>query len=182
MECIAICNCSIDDGEPFEDFVATLNRDSVAALNTLDVHGNNIGGSGCAALTKMLINPCCELKALHLKNNIINDEEIASLAFGLAQNEKLESLDIAKENPITNQGWATISKILCNTKAINDTFSSNHSLKSLGQERHDTRISERINLPRDLISHLELNGKSNIDEKPFAPIQKILDNHHDWNM
>eukprot|EP00579_Thalassiosira_antarctica_P024089 CAMPEP_0201983232 /NCGR_PEP_ID=MMETSP0904-20121228/79623_1 /ASSEMBLY_ACC=CAM_ASM_000553 /TAXON_ID=420261 /ORGANISM="Thalassiosira antarctica, Strain CCMP982" /LENGTH=411 /DNA_ID=CAMNT_0048536297 /DNA_START=21 /DNA_END=1256 /DNA_ORIENTATION=+ len=188
LESIALCNCSIEDGEPFEELVATLNLDIVAqpsrnsTLRTLDLHGNNIGRTGCAALAKMLSNPRCELKALHLTDNNIDDEGIASLADGLAKNEKLAWLDIAKENPITNHGWAALSKILCNTKTINDTFLSNHRLKNLGQGKHHTRVSGRIKLPKDLASHLKLNGKSSIDEKPFAPIQKILDNHHDWNM
>ena len=104
--------------------------------NLLDVSENNIGRKGCDALAAMLGNPLCELKTLTLSHNNIDDEGVAYLAQGLANNDRLETMDIAKGNPmITNQGWTSLSKILCNGKSINDTFLSNHRLKHLGQRR-----------------------------------------------
>lgn len=181
MECIALCDCSVDDGEPFEEFVSALYHGSVSrprqkcTLHELDLQGNNIGRNGCAALAKMLANRGCELQTLLLKDNFIDNVGISSLKYGLANNESLETLDIARENSITGEGWSALSKCLCNVKTINSTFLSNHSLKIVGHTR-------RMKLPKDLLYYLQLNGKTSVGKKRFAPIQKILDNHHGWDM
>ncbi|KAL7523759.1 LOW QUALITY PROTEIN: hypothetical protein ACHAXR_001261 [Thalassiosira sp. AJA248-18] len=150
LERISICNCSIEDGEPFNDLVTALNVNSAEqpcqnpTLSTLDLQGNKIGRNGCAALASLLSNPDSELKVLCLKHNNIEDIGVASLADGLAKNDKLECLDIVQGNSITNQGWAALSRILCNTTTINHTFSSNHNLQSLGRATHEgkNRVAE----------------------------------------
>lgn len=175
LESIALCNCSIDAGEPFEEFLYALYQDDVSTLRKLNLNGNNIGRNGCAAIGKMLADRRCNLKTLHLKNNRVDDVGIVLLTERLAHNQKLERLDIAKGNSITREGWDSLSKFLCNNATINDTFLSNHTLTDVGQ-------AQGLKLPKALASHLKLNHKTKLGERPFAPVQKILDNHHDWDM
>jgi len=184
LETLSIRDCSIEDGAPFEQLVAALIPNQVGqnpTLGELDLSMNNIGRNGCSVLATMLRNPRCRLNRLDLSTNGIDDEGVTSLADGLTKNDKLAVLNIAKGNPITNNGWTVIAKILCNKSCINKTFLSNHSLQDLGQEGYPI-----VKLPIDLESHLKLNSKGKSDplndDQPFVPIQKILDNHHDWNM
>lgn len=194
LEYLAVVNCSVRDEESFEELVAALDHIGDVShqsgrrghsLDTLDLDGNEIGRKGCAALAKMLQNPRCRLVELRLKNNCVDDEGVASLAVGLTKNDKLAWLDIVKGNSITDRGWAALLRILCNTDTIEHTFLSNHRLNYLGQGRRRT-TRERSRLPDDLAYHLGLNGKNPSDpwggERPFAPIQKILDNHRDWDI
>ena len=176
LEHIAIRNCSIeDDNESFQEVINALNKNN-HTCNQLDVSENNIGRKVCDALATMLSNPLCELKTLTLSHNNIDDEGVAYLAQGLANNDRLETMDVAKGNPmITNQGWTSLSKILCNGKSINDTFLSNHRLKHLGQRRQRDDLALYLSLNRAI--------SDNAIVDPFIPIQKIILCHrNDWDM
>jgi hypothetical protein len=62
--------------------------------------------------------------------NNIRDEGIKLLAKGLESNTCLESLHLQGNN-ITENGWATILELTCNTSSIDATKQSNHTLETL---------------------------------------------------
>jgi len=177
LERIELHACSILDDESFEDLVEALtpNHEQQPTLTELDMGRNKIGMNGCASLASMLSNPNCQLRALNLNYNCIDDCGIIPFAEVLAKNNTLEQLFIAQGNKITNHGWDTLSRALCNIDTINDTYLSNHKVLNLGQTGHFRH--QNVELPSDLESSLRLNFNSD-----FAPIQKILCHHHDWNM
>lgn len=125
----------------------------------------------------MLSNPHSQLQVLHLQHNNIDDKAVFSLADGLSNSTNLTQLDIAKGNSISNWGWAALSITLCDTESISDTYCSNHKLTTLGQGSR--RRNQSVVLPRDLEALLVLNGKFH---SSFVSIQKILDNHHEWDL
>ena len=75
------------------------------------------------------------------------------------------------DNPlITGKGWSSLSRLLCNTDSINESFISNHSIEDLGQVNDDN-----FDLPAEIVSSLDVNASS--DDKKQVAIDKILLNH-----
>ena len=66
-----------------------------------------------------------------------------------------------------------LSKVLCNTSSINNTYHSNHTLRLLAELNED-------NIPDDVKASLALNGSS--EDKREVGMQKILKHHQHSDM
>jgi len=100
-------------------------------------------------------HPNIALEDVNLCGNNITDKEMAHMAQSLrVNNGRLETLDLGDISSVTNAGWAHFSRVLCDKSSVTTIFSSNHTLRSLG----DQDI-----IPADLNALLQLNqnGKQN---------------------
>ncbi len=103
-------------------------------LKELHLDENSINEAGCRALVPLLQKKAYPLKILSLKQNQINDNCISILVNALQTNNVLETLDLYNNEGITDNGWDCIlNNLLCNKTSITSTYTSNHSLQSLGE-------------------------------------------------
>ena len=86
-------------------------------LEELDLYENNIGNVGCDAIATLLEDPNCDLRALQLASNAINNEGANTIANSLSNNNKLQNLYL-HGNPIDQSVQDVFSNILCNTSNI----------------------------------------------------------------
>lgn len=153
----------------------------MSSLKCLSLGDNrSVTPSGWQALTGYLRNPNFSLRELRLDENDINDDTVVAFAKALKHNKTLKILNLYKEldsdfdddedggDVITERGWEAVSSLLCNKTTIMDTYNSNHMLQELGNY-HD-----EMNLPNDLVSHLEMNTN---EDKIEVARQKILQTH-----
>ena len=61
-------------------------------LEDLRLGENDIGTAGCDAIAALLIDPNCNLRDLHLRNNAITTEGATTIANSLVNNNKLQTL------------------------------------------------------------------------------------------
>ena len=163
-----LCNNDIDD-EGIHAFMGALAN---SRLSVLDLSTNsNISGRGWQSLAAMLERPNSNLEKLHLGFNNIGDEGARIFANALTNNCKLKILSL-HHNGITAQGWPSLSKVLCDTSSINNTFLSNHTLEGFGVDA--------VNLPSELTSLLALNRR--FEDKKQVAIKKILKHHQHFDM
>eukprot|EP00579_Thalassiosira_antarctica_P016714 CAMPEP_0201946096 /NCGR_PEP_ID=MMETSP0903-20130614/54243_1 /ASSEMBLY_ACC=CAM_ASM_000552 /TAXON_ID=420261 /ORGANISM="Thalassiosira antarctica, Strain CCMP982" /LENGTH=701 /DNA_ID=CAMNT_0048489187 /DNA_START=199 /DNA_END=2303 /DNA_ORIENTATION=- len=126
------------------------------SLRLLSFSGNlSITATGWAAFSTLFQNPDSRLVSLHLCRNNIGDEVAVSFATSLANNRRLEVLNLSGNPSITAVGWAAFSGLLCNTSSLNCTYNSNHTLKNLGD------FGPESQLPHDLVHYLLLNEIDN---------------------
>jgi len=102
---------------------------------------------GWQNFTNLLLNPNSALKELVLTGNTINDDIISAFALALTNNTKLKKLMFnGYTSRVTSVGYAAISRLLCDTSSILNTFNSNHTLESIGFVlREDFSALHRIN-------------------------------------
>jgi len=194
---ISIVNCGLDEGKislitptiqrcanlkelslprnNIEEAVLTELIPAITGLDlaTLDLSGNSIGRSACDILAYFLKDECCQLQKLGLSNNQIDDTCISLLAAALTKNNKLEHLNLHDNEAITVNGLNDFVCVLCNTKTINQTYNSNHTLSSIGYDEDD------IDDDDDLAYYLDLNRNSN---KSRVAMKKIIFNHNHLKM
>ena len=91
---------------------------------------NVLSSSGPRVMAASLANPDCRLESLGLHGTNIGDDGATILAEGLRNNQRLTRM-ILRNNKITEAGWNAFSSILCDTTSINATYSSNHTLQFL---------------------------------------------------
>jgi len=84
---------------------------------------------GWQNFTNLLLNPNSALKELVLTGNTINDDIISAFALALTNNTKLKKLMFnGYTSRVTSVGYAAISRLLCDTSSILNTYNSNHTL------------------------------------------------------
>lgn len=74
-------------------------------LLELSLACNDVGRGACHALGSMLSDPSCELRALGLDANQIDDAAASYLAEGLARNGRLRRLNLRENPAVTPSGW-----------------------------------------------------------------------------
>jgi len=140
------------------------------SLEILDLHHNRIGNVGCDLLAVLLVDQNCNLQALKVESNHIDNEGIATLANSLTNNTKLKHLGVSS-NPITPSVKGFFSNLTCNTTNINTIYSSNHTLVTVEiPSPHQHRIS---------LLRIKHNQGSN---KKYVAIKKILEHHPNIDM
>jgi len=133
-------------------------------LTSLSLCENGIDQRGCTSLAPLLRSlESPNLKHLYLRGNPIDDEGIEILSVSLFNNTKLRILDLHGNNNISESGWMTLLKLVCNTSSITAVKDSNHTVYCLWLVR-DTRNAvisalgvDKANL---LFASLELNLRS----------------------
>jgi len=140
------------------------------ALQKLNLGSNRLitinGWKRVAALLEM---PESNLKELLIHGNTIGYEGLRSFVNALANNSTLESLNLDTYS-FTAEGWEIISKLLCDTSSINNTYLSNHTLTSLDSNHGDRG---------GVNAFLAANKR---EDKQQVAIRKILDHHSHFNM
>ncbi|EJK51644.1 hypothetical protein THAOC_29165, partial [Thalassiosira oceanica] len=97
-------------------------------IRVLNLWGNTLCPGGTRVIAESLADPECRLESLNLNECNIGDEETATLADGLRNNQRLTDISL-EENNITERGWNAFSPILCDTSSIEATYNSNHTLQ-----------------------------------------------------
>ena len=166
LQRVTLYNCNITDEQllPIVDAIR-----GHRPLEELQLYGNNIGNAGCEALATLLADPNCNLSAIGLGNNAIDNEGATTIANSLTNNNQLQKLFL-DDNPIDPSVDDKFCRALCNKTSINDIYSSNHTLNVL-LFNHDAG--------RQLESLLELNE---CDTKSYVAIRKILKYHPNIDM
>jgi Ran GTPase-activating protein (RanGAP) involved in mRNA processing and transport len=174
-------NNAIDDAGLQALIPGLCNNNNLEHLTISD----QITAAGLRALSPFLQSDSCSLIVLSVRDMRFGDEEAAALAGALTGNKSLQTMylpDLGNRN-ITETGWSTFSKLLCDTSSINNTYLSNHTLTHLGVPIYfdDT--------PRDVTDLLQMNAaaqKNNIRSQDIV-VQclarcKILMSHPDLDM
>lgn len=125
---------------------------------------------------------CKRLRSFNLSRNNINDKGAIAIANKLiTKSSRLQQLNLSF-NPIgLGAVDDEISRLLCDTSSVNNTYHSNHSLKQLELSDNDFKQLELS----DSIQHahlgylLLLNRSTN---KRHIAIKKILNFHHNMDM
>jgi len=178
LQTLDLGNNELDD-EGIDALVPALKNCRI--LYTLRLYDNpSITTKGWKHLASILKAPS-NLLTLILANNTIDDEAAAEIAISLRNNFSLTNLSLSSNDAITEKGWESFSKLLCDTSSIDSTFNSNHFLcqvtggMSIEQENMST---DQINT----IGHLlDLNGEYEFDKREVAMV-KILQHHNDFDM
>ena len=172
LESINLFNCNITAEQilPMVDAMKGLQ-----SLEQLFLNDNRIGyrdalgvSIGCEALATLLKAANCNIHTLELRNNTITNEGAITIANSLANNTKLQKLDLSHNPIVLDSVWGKFSNALCNTSSVNDTYSSNHTLQTL-----------RLNYCDISNSLLRLNKCTN---KSHVAIKKIIKHHPDIDM
>ena len=170
---LVIHNAATRSDESSDILCHTLRTCTNLTSVTLD---NCIGNQNCnidpREIASILEDPNCNIHYLSLKNNDIDIWRATIIANSLASNTKLTHLNLQNNGLEEGSIEDVFSRLLCNASTINDTYSSNHTLKKLVYRRlrsHGTL----------LVSLLKLNRVTN---KGHVAIKKILQHHPNIDM
>ena len=142
----------------------------------------SITARGWKTVSTLLERPDSNLKELFLSSNsLVGNEGVLIFANALRSNYKLKILNLSgngiEEQPQTQNvesdwldGWAPLSKLLCDTSSVNNTYLSNHTLENLGMR----------DVSADVRSYLTLNASS--ENKRKIAMTKILCHNSHINM
>ena len=174
LKSISLDSCNMTD-EQLVPIVAVV-RDH-PMCEEFSLHGNSIRNAGCGTIATLLEEPDSNLRVLWLSENNISDAGTNVIANSLLRNSRLQNLYLDGNLYDVQNVRDVFSRLLCNMSSINDTHSSNHTLKTLelgeafelGQES----LGEQL---RDL---LKLNKGTN---KSHVAIKKILLHHPNLDM
>eukprot|EP00984_Skeletonema_dohrnii_P002841 scaffold972_cov126-Skeletonema_dohrnii-CCMP3373.AAC.5 len=128
---------------------------SSTSLKRLDVSSNTlITSSGLRSLSALLHSENCRLEDLCLDAMPIDDDGAEALATGLLSNMSVKRLMLPATSGITESGWSSFSRLLCDKSSINSIHKSNHTLNQIGS----------LPVPRDhdIRHYLKLNTSSNL--------------------
>ena len=166
-----LCQNSIDDRGVEILMKNAFNINS--SMRVLNLSGNtSITNKGWSTLSSLLEGDNSYLEKLHVSYNNIDDEGVAIFVRALTNNCSLQVLALNDNPLITGKGWSLLSRLLCNTDSINESFISNHTIENLGQGNDD---DDGFELPPEIVSSLDLNAGS--DDKKQVAINKVLLNH-----
>lgn len=143
-------------------------------IETLNLSRNRITASAVSVLTPIFRSESCSLKVIKLDQMNIEDGGAEILAEGLRGNKSLTELVFDCKN-VTELGWSTFSKLLCDTSSVNNTYLSNHTLQTI-RSMYDSSGSG--NIPLSVQRWVRLNKQDQYD----IPICKILMFHSDLDM
>ena len=180
--------------------LSTLLRCTTTQLRSLNLNENNIGDAGVEMLVNalttvntlqdlelgatrsitirgwkevasLLERPGSYLENLSIYGSNIGDKGALIFANALANNSTLKHLDL-DDCRITREGWAHFSKLLCDTSSVNKTYSSNHTLQYVGDDRGDFDVRYLLVLnkredKRQVAITKILHVHSHFDMKPF---------------
>ncbi|EJK78062.1 hypothetical protein THAOC_00062 [Thalassiosira oceanica] len=138
-------------------------------FKSLVLLGNTLCLGGPRVIAASLANPECRLESLNLFRCNIGDDEAATLAEGLRNNQRLTCMKLAN-NDIREEGWNAFSTIMCDASSINATHGSNHTLQSLGFPR---------TMSQDVEMLLQFNSEQ---DKSRVAANKILQAHRHLDM
>ena len=152
-----------------EQFVtAMLVGNSGLAPKEMFLCNNNIGQYGCNLIARLLEDPNCMMEVLTLVGNRnVNNNAAIRFANALTKNKTLKRLFL-NGTSINKTGWNSFSSTLCNKTSVNETYSSNHTVQSLGWFDPGNNP-----LPSDLKQYLELNH----EDTETAALRKVLMHH-----
>ena len=177
LKVLKLFNSNVDD-EGVKALVG-----AIASNNTLEVldlsQNTSITAKGLSSLSSLLRSEKCCLRELALRDMYIGDDGAAALVGALAGNKSLKRLDFFYEYPtlamdrtgMTAAGWSTLTRLLCDTSSINNTYLSNHTL-----ERCDTAYDVRM-APPEFRYYLSVNKT-----QQHVAMHKILKSHADFEM
>ena len=112
------------------------------------------------------------LTILSVQRNNIDDQAATLFANALVNNNTLAGIYLL-ESSITDVGWKSISKLLCDTSSVNSTFLSNHTLRHVINRPRGKNVASL----KPLLTLNKLRG----DKKDIATI-KILQHHNNIDM
>lgn len=144
-------------------------------LKTLDLSRNRIGYAGCTHLSAMLQDPNCSIITLDLGANCVNDHGAMALAQGLLRNRTLRKLYLDNNPGITDCGWRAFATALCGASTISSTYTSNHTLTSVGEYFNGGTSMLSYNIS----ALLQLNREP---DKQKVAAKKILSHHPHFSM
>ena len=179
LRVVSLINCRMRDEQMLPMVEALRGNRSLERL-VLSFIGrigdNTIGNTGCEALATLLEDPNTNIRYLNLSNNVIRTEGSIVLVNSLANNTKLERLNLTS-NPI-DYGIVddAFFRLLCNTTSIDSIYSSNHTLAALDLRLHFLPEEELSIINKNL---LILNTDTN---KSRVAIKKILKYHPNIDM
>jgi len=145
-------------------------------IKLLSIQSRQITIKGWKLLSAILSMPKTKLETLDLSGrfNAIGDEELVIFVDALGNNQNLKTLRLSRENNrITAEGWKYLSTLLCDTSSVNNTYSSNHTISSIG-------YFGTSNIPRCILQYLEVNGSSRTKQQ--VVMEKILHSYSHFDM
>lgn len=172
------CDCGISDQYLLPIIEAMSEHYS---LEDITLSTNDIGRTGCTALSTLLGGPNCNVQYLNLHNNSIDSDSAIAIAESLQTNRSLRKL-ILSGNPIPNLNngdLCAFSKVVCNTSSINQLYLSNHTLENVNFGNTALWEQQQLIDWKRLNSLLELNKGTN---KGHVAIKKILLHYPDFDV
>ena len=152
---------------PFSNALAINSR-----LQDLALSCYRLSATGWMAILAVLRSPKSVLERLNLdRNNPMNDQAIISHADALASNSSLKELELDLCNyssGVTSEGYAALTRMLCNSSSIVSTYHSNHTTEKL------CSLSDECKLPEEVKTFLRLNKENS---KSQAARIKIIKTH-----
>ena len=144
-----------------------------SSLKKLILFENRIGNAGCNALATLLEHTKTNLQYLDLDTNQIGNEGATAIANSLANNTKLQTLDLQR-NPFDQSVVDIFCTVLCDTSSVNNTYRSNHTLNKLvlSNEQEEQEVDHLDTL-------LAMNEETNTCH---VAIEKILKHHPDIDL
>ena len=144
-------------------------------IKLLSIESRQITIKGWKLLSAILSMPKTKLETLDLSGrfNAIGDEELVIFVDALGNNQNLKTFRLSRENRITAEGWKYLSTLLCDTSSVNNTYSSNHTISSIG-------YFGTSNIPRYILQYLEVNGSSRTKQQ--VVMEKILHSYSHFDM
>ena len=137
-------------------------------IQSLWLSSNGIGQRVCVSLAQLLKSPGSNLTHLNLSNNLIDDEGIDILADSLSNNTKLRTLALYGNSKITESGWQSLLKMICDTSSMVAVKESNHTLNCLGiyeGSRNAVASALGVDDANLLFASLNLNRRSRRDDR-----------------
>jgi len=136
-------------GDDPDSMIESLTSALAGNVNLKELHLFTCGSAtpvGWQTLASILRNPSSVLEILDLEDNSINDDIMSEFAMALANNTKLKIFFIVNIRGVTSISHDALSRLLCDTSSILNTFNSNHTLESIGFVlREDFSALHRIN-------------------------------------
>lgn len=111
-------------------YISTLRTNTLPQLEILDLGYNQIRNAGIMIVSDMMQKKDSRLTKLNLSDTGIDDKGAELLADSLKQNTTLKHLSLVNNNDITEKGCLAFLKLVHDVSSIENTYNSNHTLKS----------------------------------------------------
>ena len=144
--------------------------------------GIGFGVAGCEFLSQLLQEPNCNLVSIDLySHDSVNDDCAIILATALRGNKSLETLRLSPNvrQSISGIGWAAFGNALCAKSSINDTYLSNHTLKTFGDlpvqvsTMYSLYYSQGASNKKEVATKKIRHYHQHLDMKPFFEFEKM---------
>eukprot|EP00984_Skeletonema_dohrnii_P004378 scaffold1562_cov93-Skeletonema_dohrnii-CCMP3373.AAC.6 len=169
LKCISLIDNNVDDLGLQALVEGMTNCSNLETVHLCD--NRSITAAGIRSMSLLLQSESCSLTELKLHRIHFGDNGAIALADGLRGNNSLSRLFFAPTSAgITEVGWATFSKLLCDTSSINNTYLSNHTIERIGDGCNDYDAN-----PPNIEQYLAWNRDERRDTA--TAICKILESH-----